>query len=203
MVRSLSSQNCEADLLHLQPGTIDAGWARFEGPKTYLSLEVSGPACPVDLDFEIDVQSNPDTTHWISAVTYDYSVSDPAYLAMNDVDSIVLNGNTRIVQAWSSNAHADIEMSGEIHSQLYGPTYFEINGTLDGDSMSSDPSHSKGQILWHLEFPDFIAELKQTRDGKQVHYYANNNEVSQAEFESYFSEGGEPFFYSMEPERIR
>jgi hypothetical protein len=203
MVQGLSNSGCEADLIHMEPGTVQAGWSRFEGPRTYLSLEVSGSPCPVDLDFEIDVQSNPDTTHWISAVTYTYSVSDPGYLALNDVDQIVLNGNTRIDQAWSSNAHAGIEMSGEIHSQLYGTAYFEISGTLDGDSMSSDPSQSRGQILWHLDFPDFTAELKQVRDGKEIHYYANNDEVSQDEFESYFSEGGEPFFYSMEPERIR
>jgi hypothetical protein len=195
---------CNTTLKHAEPGTIDSDWQRFEGPRTYLLLEVGGDGCPVDLDFEIDVQVNPDTTHWISAVTYSYQASDPKYLALNDVDQISLEGNTKIENAWSSDAHTDIDMTGQFHSQQNGSLYFSISGTLDGNNLGQDPALSRGQILWHLNFPDFVAELKQQRDGSgAIHYYLNGDEIDEETFEGYFSEGGEPFYYSMNPENIQ
>ncbi|MGZ3689108.1 MAG: hypothetical protein ACXVBW_12455, partial [Bdellovibrionota bacterium] len=143
------------------------------------SMQYSGTSCPISLNLSGKVSGSSSSSATVT-IALDYQVNDASFLALNDLDSAHLAGDTT-VNASSSSATVDMSLSGKIHSQKRGDI-----GTTMTVSVAADSSGSMTMTQdLDLVFKDFEADLKIKGDQNSMHYYINSEEVSSTEFAKY------------------
>jgi hypothetical protein len=201
MAASLSAGQCS---LQLTPASPDLSSDSNGLPLIFFALWTPDPLdpsstdpssgfCPMTMNFELDVQSDSSQGYSVSSVNYKYSVGDSSFSQLNDVDQTSLAGDINLINIGTPSADAIAEISGKIHSQTLGEITINIEGSLQGTG--SPTGALNGQMTWDFQFPDFLAEFKQTYVNGGITYSLNGNAISQADFDAYFLRAGDPFYY--------
>ncbi|MDR3606524.1 MAG: hypothetical protein P4M08_03985 [Oligoflexia bacterium] len=192
----VTSPQCDVQLIPIPTQTSTPSGAPnpdLPPPIVFFDLTAANATCPVNMNFEIQLQQDPVQNFYVSALDYAYNVQDPSFATMNDVDQVSLSGGVNEQNMGTGSAYAAIQVTGQIHSQTIGNIPINIQGVLN----STDSSGTLGgKIQWQFQFPDFTANFEQDYDQGTVSNSLNSQSLSQSEFESYFQLGGDPFYYT-------
>jgi hypothetical protein len=167
--------------------------------RTFALLHVWGDKyCPINLDFKISTLLEPAIGRWAVSYDYSYQVLDSAYARLNDVVAIELHGGISINGMNSSSVRSETDLKGSIHAQSSGTINIASSGKLDGN----DPDLLSGETVWKFSYSDFEANFLKKYDHGNISYEINDEAASAADFERYFSLGGDPFLYSSNADLV-
>ncbi len=161
--------------------------------RTFVLLKLWGDSqsCPITLDFRIGTLAEPSIGRWAVAYDYSYSINDPSYRALNDIDAIELHGGTSLNGIGSTQVRSETDFKGSFHSQAAGDVDIEAYGKLTG----SDSDSLTGAITLDFTYADFMAEFTELFDNGKPSFTINQEPVDASAFNQYFSQGGDPFIY--------
>lgn len=154
---------------------------KFETNET--SLIVTGPTCPIAMRFSLVLEKKPKESHMATSLAYD--VKSTSYAELNDVTGIGFNGDVKQVEK-DGVTYATIAFGGEVRSRKQGNLSLSVKGAVKGKPDGT----GEGTVSWTITFPQFTAELVQTRLGKDTEYTINGERVSDAEFQTYVGKSG-------------
>ncbi|MGZ3689177.1 MAG: hypothetical protein ACXWPM_02610 [Bdellovibrionota bacterium] len=151
-------------------------------PSGSYSMKVAGDKCPISMNLNLAVSGSSGNAS--VALTWDYAVSDPAFRALNDVDSIHLGGSVNLSLS-SSQVNGSVDIKGKVHSQKQG----DIN-IIESGSVSANSGGGSGDIDVDLIYPKFEADFRIHTDGSTTVYYLNNQEITASDFQNYLGSSG-------------
>ena len=153
--------------------------------KVKVDVKVAGAACPVAATVAFAASGDQSSLDGSLALTY--TVQDTEYRGFNDVDGASINGTIK-ASGSSDSMTMSLDVSGNIHSQKKGDVVFKVTATADGSMNSNGTSKANSDVTLHLEYTDFVADLrfKTESDGTST-YYVNDGEVTKDEFNKYLT----------------
>ncbi|OFZ21048.1 MAG: hypothetical protein A2X94_06870 [Bdellovibrionales bacterium GWB1_55_8] len=147
-------------------------------------------SCPISMN--IEMKGSGSETEAKVAATLKYEVKDDEFRKLNDVDKFDLSGEIAVKATTSTSGGSIViegEVKGDVHSQTKGDVKFELQADVEME-FSSTEADGSGSVALKLEYADFSAELKQSFDGTETKYEINGEEVSEADFQAYFTKAG-------------
>ena len=173
-----NGQNLMSDKLQHNCGV------NVEGGEAGFSMKADGAGCPVAMDMKMSMKNSQSGTEVSAEINY--SVKNPEYAKLNDVDSISMKQTMSIKGGESTTGK--FEMSGKIHSQSKGDVKLSGNGSLDANKSSI-----KSDVTLRFEFSDYTVEFKVAQKDQDMTYTLNGDKISEKDFNEYFRRGGKAF----------
>jgi hypothetical protein len=147
------------------------------------SFKITSSNCPISLDDE-----TPSSTQ-SSPFSIQYNVTDSAYRSITDVDSFQISGTMGMLQTAATNAvQFTLQGTGSLHSQQHGQLGVTMSQTeiFVGQS-TTGPGTESFQSTTDIQFPQFIAELKETGTDGVNAYFLNGVQLTADEISNYIS----------------
>jgi hypothetical protein len=163
-------------------------------------IHVTGDQCPMLLDLSFQASMNEQGVNAKFATIY--SVRDPAFLQLNDIDTMTISGELGVTGSSGQTFEIKENIQGTIHSQKQGTVKVTLLGS--GTAEASLRSESgQFEFFARLEFPEFITELKTVTHGSDSKFYLNGEEISSESFSRYTEGLGAMSGGVSEPGRAR
>ena len=145
-----------------------------------MTLKVTGGTCPLAMDFEMTSQASQNNVSM--HVSGSYNVTDKDFAALNDVNTISLDGTLTGTGTSQNSGKVSANVSGSLVSQKYG----NISFTASTD-MSVNGDNSQGEVVLDVVFPNFEAKIVAKANGNSVTYTLNGEDISEDQLMSYLS----------------
>lgn len=159
--------------------------------KAPITITLAGDNCPIAFTFAINGSAS--KTDIDLQVDVEYAVKSDDFRKLADVDGISFKGSIKGNGGQQVGAAIQVDLEGNFHSvsekDLGVYVKANIGSSRDGDNVKVDSELSFG-----VKYPDFTGELKVTNStnsgttSQENHYFVNEEEVSQSEFDSYLKD---------------